>query len=152
MAIYIVVNDEYEMLERKDRERPPTQDIVNKYAAQGKRIIPLVDLPDPVYDPETEILTGFPPKEEYVVEATRVTRIKGVRDLTQEELDRNEFNSTVQNVRQTLKERSDELDLHDDPDGADLTAAQRLNRLESYVADNMRYQRRILKELYGGEV
>lgn len=91
METWIVVQiSDSEKLEKKSKENgyQPSQEVVDNFAAQDKRILPLVDLADPAIDPDTETLQGFPHYDDWPVEETRVTRQRTKRDLTQDELDR----------------------------------------------------------------
>lgn len=62
--------------------------------------LPLVDLPDPVYDPSIETLTGY---GDFVDEGTRLTRVRTKRPLSQDELDEKDFQSRVENVIAALR-------------------------------------------------
>ena len=108
-----------------------------------KRIIPVVKLDDPTIDALTERHGPV----EIIVEATRVTKQRTVVAISQDEqantASRKDFVDKVQDVRKTLKERATEIELHEG------TGAQRLDRMESYLADTMMYTRRILKETFG---
>lgn len=111
---------------------------------KGVKWIPFVEVNADIADPLTQRLG---PRSKPVWSMDSVTVTREAVEIPQSEQDataeRKEFMDAVQSVRVILKDRADELKLHEGDPG------QRLKRMETYLSDTMMYTRRILKESFG---